>query len=99
MQIVQVDGHSMFPTFRDGDILCVDPDAYLTTPPQIGDIVLADHPFIKDCTVIKRIHAIQAGNLFVLHGDSAVDSSDSRSFGPVALQCIRGKVVGRHNER
>ncbi len=96
---VQVDGHSMFPTFRDGDILCVDTDAYLNTPPEIGDIVLADHPFINNCSIIKRVHAIKEGNLFVLHGDSAVESTDSRSFGPIALKNIRGKVIGKREER
>ncbi len=96
---VQVEGHSMFPTFNDGDILCVDTDAYHTHPPQIGDVVVANHPFIRDCCIVKRVHDVTQDNLFVLHGDLPIESTDSRSFGPVPLHLIRGKVVGRESSR
>ncbi|PID41062.1 MAG: S26 family signal peptidase [Proteobacteria bacterium] len=93
--LVQLDGHSMFPTFRDGDILDVDTDAYLTSSPRIGDVVLADHPFIKNCYIIKRVHDITKDDRLILHGDSTLESTDSRSFGSVALKHIRGRVVAR----
>ncbi len=94
--LIQIDGHSMFPTFCDGDILCVNTEAYLSHPPQPGDVVVANHPFIKDCLIVKRVHAIKQGNMVILHGDSAIESTDSRSFGPIPLHNICGKVTGKH---
>lgn len=91
--IVQVDGHSMFPTFRDGDMLYVDTKIYSKKLPEIGDFVLAAHPFKKDCKIIKRIHAVDKNGEYVLYGDNSLESTDSRSFGAVALKDIYGKII------
>ncbi len=96
--LIQLEGHSMSPTFCDGDILSVDTKAYLFHPPQPGDIVVANHPFIKNCLIVKRVCAVDDNGRFVLHGDNAIESSDSRGFGSIALQDICGKVIGKSTE-
>ncbi|PIE74750.1 MAG: nickel-type superoxide dismutase maturation protease [Deltaproteobacteria bacterium] len=91
--IVQVEGHSMFPSFRNGDMLYVDTNAYSITLPEIGDIVLANHPFKKDCHIIKRIKSIDKNGMYFLSGDNFLESTDSRSFGAVSIEDIYGKII------
>ena len=75
--------------------------------PQIGDVVLARHPFMSDVELMKRVDDICVesrrgpSNRNVLRarvtllGDNPGASTDSRSYGPVPLYLVRSKVVAR----
>lgn len=83
----------MYPTLRDGERVVVDTTACRKAPPAVGDVVLARHPFMRDTWMIKRIVGVADDGRYVLRGDNALESSDSRSFGPVPLRNILGRAV------
>ncbi|KAA3661409.1 MAG: nickel-type superoxide dismutase maturation protease [Chloroflexi bacterium] len=87
----------MSPTLQSGNWLIVDPGAYQNKPPHVGDLVVARHPFRSDVKMVKRITAVTPNNHFHLQGDnpSALESSDSRSFGLLPITHILGRVTHR----
>lgn len=89
---LQVTGESMLPTVKPGDIVLIDTKAYLQAIPQIGDIVLARHPY-KDLSIIKRITDITLEERLVLSSDNPQAGSDSRQFGTISKQRLIGKVT------
>ncbi len=85
----------MSPLYLDGEQVVVDTAAYLVQTPAVGDIVLCQHPFIKDYLMIKQIQSIdQEGRCFVV-GVNRAASTDSRSFGSIAAAKIVGKVIAK----
>jgi nickel-type superoxide dismutase maturation protease len=91
-QRYRVEGDSMQPTLKHGEEILVKP----TENFQIGDIVVANHPFKQSVIIIKRISEINEKGLFLL-GDNPIESTDSRSFGEVLKKNVLGKVVCRLN--
>ena len=87
----------MLPAFSDGELIQVDPDAYRIAEPEVGDVVLARHPFKGDVHLIKRVSHVDAQGRFFVVGDNpeGLASTDSRSFGALDRARILGKVVGR----
>jgi len=84
-----VEGDSMLPTLKSGDMVLADPRAEITT----GDIVVADHPYMRSVKLVKRVGSINSDGRYVLMGDNPQASTDSRSFGSIAKRDIKGKVV------
>lgn len=85
------EGRSMNPTLKDGEVVLVDRDAAV----GVGDIVVARHPLEQDSEVVKRIERITEKGHYFLVGDNPEDSTDSRHYGPVTREYIKGKVVAR----
>ena len=90
-EIFRVEGDSMLPALRDGDLVLINPHADFET----GDIVLAQHPFKQSVKIIKRIAEILPGERYILLGDNLPESSDSRAFGAIAAKDILGKAEAR----
>ena len=85
------EGRSMNPTLRDGEVVLVDREAKI----EVGDIVVARHPIEQDSEVVKRVARINDGGRYFLMGDNPDDSIDSRHYGAVTREYIKGKVVAR----
>ncbi|HQU82148.1 MAG TPA: nickel-type superoxide dismutase maturation protease [Pyrinomonadaceae bacterium] len=85
------EGTSMNPTLYDGEVVLVDRNS----EPQVGDIVVAKHPVEQTTEIVKRIQRINEHGHYFLVGDNAEDSNDSREFGAVRREYIKGKVVAR----
>ncbi len=85
------EGRSMSPTLKDGEVVLVDREAKI----EIGDIVIAKHPIEQTSEVVKRVERINQHGHYFLVGDNLEDSNDSRHFGAVTKEYIRGKVVAR----
>lgn len=84
----------MNPTLKDGEVVLVDRDAEI----EVGDIVVARHPIEQNSELVKRVGRItEQGNYFLV-GDNLEDSNDSRHFGAITREYIKGKVVARLNE-
>jgi len=80
----------MTPTLKNGQRVLVKIAANL----QIGDIVVAKHPFRKT-PIIKRITEFSTGGKLFLSGDNPEESTDSRTFGEIPAADILGKVICR----
>lgn len=89
----RVEGDSMLPLLEKGDQVLVDENAKV----KVGDIVIAEHPFKENVEMVKRIKEIDKEGRYFLIGDNADESTDSRTFGSVSIQYIKGKVVARLN--
>lgn len=81
----------MNPTLRDGEVVLVDREAEI----GVGDIVVARHPTEQDSEVVKRVQRITERGHYYLVGDNLDDSTDSRHYGAVTRDYIKGKVVAR----
>ena len=80
-------GYSMEPTIMNLDMLIV----YRLGEPDLGDIVIATAPEGLGL-VAKRIADIQGDSIYLL-GDNRNNSYDSRDFGPVSRDDIKGVVT------
>ena len=90
-EIYRIEGDSMQPTLKEGDLVLVNPHAAL----EIGDIVVARHPFKKSVDIIKRIAKILPGDRYILLSDNLDDSADSRQFGAIGAKDILGKAEAK----
>lgn len=91
----RVTGNSMLPLLQPGETILIDPKAYRHTSPCPGDIVVAQHPYRSNLRMVKRVVAEVENGRCLLAGDNPAESTDSRSFGPVDIEQILGRVTSR----
>ncbi len=84
----------MVPLLRPGEEVLINPRSYGHTPPQPGDLVVAEHPGRPGLELIKWVVYGQGDNYFIA-GINLAASTDSRSFGLVHRKKLLGKVVCR----
>ncbi len=102
-RLFRVIGDSMTPTLMSGAVVMLDPRAFRRQMPQEHEIVVARHPRQTELQIVKRVAAViespaESGsptNLLILSSDNSAAGSDSRTFGPVGLDLVLGKVVSR----
>lgn len=81
----RVEGVSMLPALKPGDVVV----GQRGKQPRVGDIVIA---WVHDKEVIKRISQVTDDG-YELLGDNKTASTDSRTYGFVQRQHIRGVVI------
>ena len=91
---VRVDGDSMLPALRSGDVCLVRWGAR----PRIGDVVVARRPDRPELVVVKRLTSLAADGAW-LEGDNRDGSHDSWVFGPVPADGLLGVLVLRYRPR
>ena len=88
----------MAPTLVPGDWALT----VLIRRPKIGDVVVVEHPDRPGFEMVKRLTAAPGDRVgertlgpdeWWVEGDFAAASTDSRRFGPVHADGLRGKVV------
>jgi signal peptidase I len=100
---MMAEGHSMEPSIKPGKILVVFKMVYgLRLPggayllrwasPHEGDVVVFYTPLGE--IAVKRCGELYPGDYFSALGDNSTQSYDSRSYGPVPIENIVGKVLG-----
>jgi phage repressor protein C with HTH and peptisase S24 domain len=75
----------MAPTFRAGQLIALISSSNL----RIGDVVMFEHDGLEK---IKRVARLDGARLYVL-GDNPAASKDSRQFGWIGTESVRGKVI------
>ena len=89
----RIDGESMQPTLFSGDFVIFRPlnCTKKISSVQEGSIVVANHPLNTPKLMIKRVHKISLEGID-LRGDNLNSSTDSRQFGLVRRENIKGVV-------
>ena len=85
-----VEGNSMRPALQNGDVVLIQANK----APEVGDVVVAQHPFKQSVRVTKRVARVDPAG-YELRGDDPDESTDSRTFGLIERRLILGKVVCR----
>lgn len=101
LQVVTVDGISMTPTYQDGDRLLVLRRGFRRRV-RVGVVVVCvvppgfpmpeDEDDARNALLVKRVAGLPDGRVYVL-GDAPRHSLDSRRFGALAPELIRGVVL------
>lgn len=88
---VRIVGPSMEPTLSNGEwwVAC------RTRRLRPGQVVLLTHPLRPDLQVVKRLVRETPDGWWV-EGDNPGSSDDSRSFGAVSSELIRGRLWFRY---
>lgn len=95
-----VRGKSMEPTFHDGQVILIGKGGLLFGPLKHGDVVVFTR---NGQLLVKRVVAlpyetapdgtrVPANHIYVV-GDNLEVSEDSRTFGPIPLSSVIGKVL------
>jgi nickel-type superoxide dismutase maturation protease len=82
----------MVPALSPGDLVFADSRAVQCAAPEVGDIVVARHPFKSGVRLIKRVAAIESGRVR-LSGDNPDESTDSRGLGLFRSPDLIAKVL------
>ena len=88
----RVEDDSMRPAWQPGDYVLVNRWAYKFRSPAKGDLVVVRDPETPQRFLVKRISDIPDAGRIRLAGDNSSRSRDSRTFGPIGLDEIVGKV-------
>ena len=103
LQVVGVHGDSMTPTFEHGDQLLVlrrgfrrrvRVGAVVVCLPPPGVVIPDGEAEARSQLMVKRVAELAGGKLYVL-GDAPQRSMDSRMFGALAPELVRGVVLRR----
>ena len=90
-------GTSMRPTLEAGDRLLVDRWSYRQRSPRPGElVVLLDERGVPIVKRAVRIDEARDGLRLWVEGDNRAASDDSRRFGALPLERVRGRVVFRY---
>ncbi|MDP3988249.1 MAG: S26 family signal peptidase, partial [Candidatus Levybacteria bacterium] len=90
LSIFKISGHSMQPSFIEGDFVIATPIPYFFYSPKAGDVVVFK---VKDGKkFIKRIFKKKDESYYLI-GDNRNDSKDSKDFGWIKRKAIIGKVI------
>jgi signal peptidase I len=65
---IRVDGHSMVPTFKDGEFIIVEKISYRFVDPQRGDIIVFHYPRNPEEEYIKRVIGLPGDHIQVDSG-------------------------------
>jgi nickel-type superoxide dismutase maturation protease len=98
---VAVEGASMSPTLEPGEHLV----AVRAGAVRGDSLVVVEHPTRPGYEVVKRVAAVPGGRAghrilgpgeYWVTGDNPIASTDSRTFGPIGEDAVRGRVVLRY---
>ena len=86
----------MAPGLLPGDWLLVEPTSVSSSPPSAGQLVVVPDPRQSHRLLVKRVGTVREDGQLWLVGDSANDSTDSRTFGAVDVAAVVGRPWFRY---
>lgn len=88
---IKITGHSLTPEFREGDFVITSKIPLFFNCLKAGDIVVFEQaPYGK---MIKRVQWVDYVSRMVFVVGDHPNSTDSRHFGPIAMNQLIGKVI------
>ncbi|HXS62144.1 MAG TPA: S24 family peptidase [Streptosporangiaceae bacterium] len=95
---VAVAERSMEPALRPGDWLLVWRGLRANRPLRVrpGQIVIASNPQLPGMLLVKRAARQESGGWFLSSDNPGAGAVDSRQFGPVGPEAIKGTVLVRY---
>jgi signal peptidase I len=93
--VVKIDGSSMVPTYRPGEAVLV-ARWWIAGAIREGDVVVCRLPASipgPPGYLVKRVISMASGQVCI-QGDGEC-SYDSRAFGAIPRECVRGRVITR----
>ncbi len=81
----------MLPNLSEGDLIIYKSIKAKDLPIKEGTLVVTNHPLEQDSLLIKRVYKSFSFGV-ELRGDNEYESIDSRQFGIVKNECIKGIV-------
>ena len=96
-RIIEICGNSMYPTYKDGELLLTLPVSFKRI--QEGDVLIFKTPYDPNRVVIKRVtyKSSKTKELCFL-GDNSLDSYDSRNYGFVPYKFVLGKLINQRQK-
>ena len=91
LTVARVQGESMAPSYHSGDLVLIRKARKV----KRNNIVIAHRPDQEDLLIIKRVITI-TNNGYWLQGDNPEFSDDSRLFGEVSKELIKGIVLFKY---
>ncbi len=89
--MARIQGDSMAPKFRSGDLVLIKS----AKQAKRNQVVIAQRPDREELLIIKRVITI-TNQGYWLQGDNTEFSDDSRLFGEVSKDSIKGVVLFRY---
>ncbi|MDC7126985.1 MAG: signal peptidase I [Spirochaetales bacterium] len=86
--IIKVSGNSMLPDIHNGDIAVIRRNRLTKRETSVGDIVIFVNPVTEQLN-IKKCTALYGDTIFVT-GTNLPESTDSRAFGRITKNSIKG---------
>lgn len=91
LRLLKIHGHSLYPDFHQGEYVLAARTPFPSGKIRAGDVIVFRQPGFG--TLIKRVRRVlDDGRAFDVRG-TQIDSTDSRNFGPVPVECVSGKVI------
>ncbi len=91
LKLIKIKGNSLAPKYNEGDYVVTITLSFVLRALKSGDIVVFEHPVYG--TMVKQIQSIdpRSGEIFVI--GTHPQSTDSRHFGPIPQNWLKGKVL------
>jgi nickel-type superoxide dismutase maturation protease len=91
LMVARVQGDSMTPAYKSGDLVLI----RRTRKVKRNNVVIAHRPDREELLIIKRVITI-TNNGYWLQGDNSEFSDDSRLFGEVPRDLVKGIVLFKY---
>jgi signal peptidase I len=93
---VAVQGHSMEPVLVDGDWLFVDPNAFRSRAPRLGELVVSRDPREAARVIVKRVIAVNRVGDILVAGDHPAHKGEALQIGRMAGANLIGRPWFRY---
>jgi len=91
LKFYRIKGDSLYPEYRNGDYVLLTWSPFAFKRLKIGDIVAFMHPNYG--LLIKQVSRVDDQARMLQVRGTILESIDSRSFGPIPMQTVLGKVA------
>ncbi|RPI88385.1 MAG: S26 family signal peptidase [Chloroflexi bacterium] len=90
-RLLKISGNSLYPVYQEGDFVMISKISLFFKPVKRGDILVFRHAYYG--TLIKQADHVLPGGKEVFVLGTGEQSIDSRSFGPVKIRDLDGRVI------